>query len=1358
MPKIKDIIEVPPVKTVIELATVRDFEGEGADQLNELLETFVVTEDIERNLRVILDRIADHPDEGMGFFLTGNFGSGKSHFLSVLSLLLQYPWAWKYVVSQCENLGQYEAGLRDRSFLVVQIPLLEYRKTDPLEDIFWDTVEDTLASSRHRIFVPLAQSSYFLEQFEKYVMPAHSREVNAFIQGKLSARYTWEVLRRDSAEDALIFAQEFLKIQGRHIPFRLTLDRQKTWDKLIAMVNGEGTRGQGDKERRGKEDRKFAGIVVLMDELSEFLKSKPDARALNEDTRFLQFLGEKSRHAPVWIVGALQESIEKTGDISQATFNKIKDRYQRNLELSARHIRELINRRLIRKKGTQALSAIREAYHVLKDSFSDLKISEEEFVQIYPVHPETLELLDINTSFFSQRRGVVDFIHYQVKGDTSRQIKGIMDEDYIQLLTPDKIFDHFSFRIREMVDIGAYYQIYKDHFEKRIPRIFDDEVDREYALRLVKILILLKISPVSETRMVRQLADMVLYKCTDLGGDLNYEYVQQQILNRLQTEASYIKVKHGQDPLSDIYYIDLESKVGDIIEHKKRDILLSLTESDQRVLDVAFDQLVYGPLPLAHLRGIYSERKNIPWENTPRSGSAKLQNLLEISEAEIGQAVENLRTSEDDFVLYLGTPFGVAEQRDHFRQVLSSYSDRFSLGLVYWMPRELTDPEHLGALKEFYAQHEIFSEYSADGTKAAMEIRENLKRAMEERILQVREIIEDMYFSGIVYTAQGGVQGLDLADSKLQNFNTTLAKIIREPLRMLYPAHIAPEVEISTRRLISDLIDDFVRRGRAEDITAPHARYLRTSIEGIAVPLGLAKKRENGYDLDVDINKTPLLAKITDCIGDSGEAGPAEYDWVYKQLRKSEHGVIAPIFELLIAALMRKGQVVGYGAQGVQVNISQVGFPISNYIQRLGQGQLIDSELRWQLAAVSEAMLGERLQDYDVAKQEEIWVRLCQLKENASRGVMASRQELQLLSDRMSASAVDVSGIMDGLVRTQGLLAEIRPSLSSKEGIEHFLKMIPSKLSADDDIRQLMGKAEAIKTFVDEEMQSLLAIRNYIASPHLVIPDREEYLELRSLKGKVEVLLKVDEKFIFEGGMDKLRSAFKRFRETFIARYAAEHKATNDSVDSENLTQIKNSDTYQILSQFEKISLVSVPNDLIKIDKLIDNEFRRSCNRFVHEELEQFPACPCGYRLGTESRRLDPADLSEMVRSGIRQYVASLQDPPYGDQIKDYISKMRQLDQDIPQKELTGLLRLDPDLPIDDLKDELARLLTPVAIQHINRALEGDIVIVKRNIAQLYQDLVDRKYPKAKVREIMDRWMDGDERLADDVYIMIEEE
>ena len=107
MPKISDIIEVPPVKTVIELATVRDFDAKNVEEPTNLLETFVVTEDIEKNLQIILERVANYPNEGMGFFLTGNFGSGKSHFLSVLSLLLQFQWAWKYITPQSQKLSQY---------------------------------------------------------------------------------------------------------------------------------------------------------------------------------------------------------------------------------------------------------------------------------------------------------------------------------------------------------------------------------------------------------------------------------------------------------------------------------------------------------------------------------------------------------------------------------------------------------------------------------------------------------------------------------------------------------------------------------------------------------------------------------------------------------------------------------------------------------------------------------------------------------------------------------------------------------------------------------------------------------------------------------------------------------------------------------------------------------------------------------------------------------------------------------------------------------------------------------------------------------------------------------------------------
>ena len=89
-----------------------------------------------------------------------------------------------------------------------------------------------------------------------------------------------------------------------------------------------------------------AGLVVLLDELSEFLRAK-QGPALVEDLRFLRFLGEWARESPVVVVAALQESIEEVANVSQRELARIRDRY-RTLGLSMRHVEDLVRGRLVR--------------------------------------------------------------------------------------------------------------------------------------------------------------------------------------------------------------------------------------------------------------------------------------------------------------------------------------------------------------------------------------------------------------------------------------------------------------------------------------------------------------------------------------------------------------------------------------------------------------------------------------------------------------------------------------------------------------------------------------------------------------------------------------------------------------------------------------------------------------------------------------------------------------------------------------------------------------------------------------------------------------------------------------------------
>ncbi|MCL4426353.1 MAG: DUF6079 family protein, partial [Firmicutes bacterium] len=85
--KIADLISVPPVRTVIRLSDLRH-----PERSRELAETFVLTNEAEEALATILEAVAQ--GQGRGFFLQGNYGSGKSHLLTVLSLLLEQPEAW----------------------------------------------------------------------------------------------------------------------------------------------------------------------------------------------------------------------------------------------------------------------------------------------------------------------------------------------------------------------------------------------------------------------------------------------------------------------------------------------------------------------------------------------------------------------------------------------------------------------------------------------------------------------------------------------------------------------------------------------------------------------------------------------------------------------------------------------------------------------------------------------------------------------------------------------------------------------------------------------------------------------------------------------------------------------------------------------------------------------------------------------------------------------------------------------------------------------------------------------------------------------------------------------------------------
>lgn len=153
---IGDLVEIPEIKTVIQLEDLKD------PRLSRMiLETFVLTGEVLDNLKAVLTGLCG--GEGRGIFLKGHFGSGKSHFLGMLSLLLKSPGSWKALVSQSPDLADFERRLADFNFLVAEVSLVQHRASEFIEDIITGEITRILGAeplftdhdshSRHDLFL-----------------------------------------------------------------------------------------------------------------------------------------------------------------------------------------------------------------------------------------------------------------------------------------------------------------------------------------------------------------------------------------------------------------------------------------------------------------------------------------------------------------------------------------------------------------------------------------------------------------------------------------------------------------------------------------------------------------------------------------------------------------------------------------------------------------------------------------------------------------------------------------------------------------------------------------------------------------------------------------------------------------------------------------------------------------------------------------------------------------------------------------------------------------------------------------------------------------------------------------------------
>lgn len=436
----KDIYDKPidrPIDAVVKASSVEHLANE--------LEEYVVTPELAGHLTRFFDEYNDPDATGNGAWISGFFGSGKSHMLKILAVLLQ---------------DQEVAGRRAYDYILPKLddePALKgalevARQRHPSESILFNI--DTVAPNQGRTeagallaaFIKLFNShcGYFdgdqqhIAEME-YDLDREGR-LGAFVsEVEESTGKRWTDLRKSAPIYAKRITAAFDSVCGNEpgSTDNIVSYYQKSYQPSIHSF---AERVKGYIEDRQVEQPGFR-LNFFVDEVGQFI-----AQNVNLMVN-LQSIAEELNtvcDGASWVIVTSQENLEDTvGQMTERSandFSKIQARFKIKMQLTSKDAKAVIKQRLLAKRRPAvselaAMYAKNEAdFRVLFDFADGSKryktyLDEEDFVDTYPFVPYQFDL------FITAMRGLSDYNAFTGRHHSTgaRSMLGVFQQVGIEL-------------------------------------------------------------------------------------------------------------------------------------------------------------------------------------------------------------------------------------------------------------------------------------------------------------------------------------------------------------------------------------------------------------------------------------------------------------------------------------------------------------------------------------------------------------------------------------------------------------------------------------------------------------------------------------------------------------------------------------------------------------------------------------------------------------------------------------------------------------------------------------------------------------------------------------------------------------
>lgn len=167
------------------------------------------------------------------------------------------------------------------------------------------------------------------------------------------------------------------------------------WGVDYSISNDNKPDMYADKLRRmmAQFEAKFPdkGLMLVIDEMLSYLKSRANGVSLNRDLSVLQALGQTSDKSRFRMMFGVQELIYNSPEFQYAAdmLNKVNDRYK-DITITKQDVQFVVQQRLLKKTDAQR-DIIRRHLSKFTEFFTDMHAKLEDYVSLFPVNPSFFE-------------------------------------------------------------------------------------------------------------------------------------------------------------------------------------------------------------------------------------------------------------------------------------------------------------------------------------------------------------------------------------------------------------------------------------------------------------------------------------------------------------------------------------------------------------------------------------------------------------------------------------------------------------------------------------------------------------------------------------------------------------------------------------------------------------------------------------------------------------------------------------------------------------------------------------------------------------------------------------------------------